>query len=88
MAAGPRPRLAALADLRPLRAELDRIGASYAEAGAAAYVALHDLGEHVWIKGLPLSGLSWRGRPEAALRRLEGVPDGAGVDALWAALRD
>ena len=35
-----------------LRAELDRIGMSYATTGAGTYPMLHDLGGEVWIKGL------------------------------------
>jgi hypothetical protein len=65
-----------------LRAELNRVGASYAAAGPAEYVAVHDLGDVVWLKGPPFSGLTWKGSPTDALERLRAVPDGAGIEAV------
>jgi hypothetical protein len=71
-----------------LRGELDRVGMSYSSAGATTYALLHDLGDAVWIKGPPLSGLSWEGSPAEALERLRGLPADAGSEKFWHALRD
>jgi hypothetical protein len=59
---------------------------SYDRASPGTYAALHDLGDVVWIKGSPPSGLLWKGPPEEALRRLAPLPDDAGTVGFWRAL--
>jgi hypothetical protein len=70
-----------------LRDELERIGASYGRAGPARYIALHDAGDEVWLRGPPASGLHWQGAAGDALEHLSMIDDGAGPDAAWAALQ-
>jgi hypothetical protein len=55
----------------PVRAELDRVGASFRRAGAAGYITVTDMEDGVRLVGPP------RDHP----RR-----DDAGTDAVWRAL--
>jgi hypothetical protein len=71
-----------------LRAELDRVGASRATAGAAHYIGVWDDSDTVLLLGPPRTlPISWDGPAEGALDLLAAVPDNAGVEAAWAALR-
>jgi len=71
-----------------LRAELERVGVTYATAGPAAHVQVTDLGDgEVWFRGPPLSGLSWSGPRAAALELLAAIADGAGVEWVLAGVR-
>jgi hypothetical protein len=86
-APGSEPNLTASASPMPaLRAELDRLGVSYSRASAGTYVALHDLGDEVLLKGPPLSGLSWQGAPDDALARLRALPSDVDPPAFWEVL--
>lgn len=72
--------------MHALRAELDRLGLSYARAGARDYVAAYDAGEAIWLRGAPLSGLSWRGPMDELLELMRRLPDDTGPDLFWRAL--
>jgi hypothetical protein len=63
-----------------LRAELDRVGVSYAKVGAAEYVQEIDLGEIVWLKGPPTRALTWKGRRSDFTQRVRGLRDDAGPE--------
>jgi hypothetical protein len=70
-----------------LRSELDRVGASFGNAGAADHVSvMRRPNGSVRIFGPPREQprRRWVGPEWRALERLATVPD-AGVDALWAA---
>jgi hypothetical protein len=73
-------------ELDPLPAELRGLGVSYDRASAGTYAAFQDLGDVVWTKGPPRSGLLWQGPPGEALRRLAPLPDDAGTVEFWPAL--
>ena len=70
-----------------LRAEIDRVGASFAKAGAARHVVAIELGDEAWLLGPPSEHprVTWRGATFDALAALAKVPDDAGPDAVWAA---
>ena len=77
-----------MADER-LRAEIDRVGASYGKVGAARYIQEAEVGGgEVWLLGPPHERprSRWSGVQADALGALAGVPDGAGPDAVWEAL--
>ena len=76
-------------DRSPLVAELDRVGASFREAGAADFVAVQLGLEEVKLLGPPREHprRSWLGPEWQALELLGALPDDAGVRALWLALR-
>jgi hypothetical protein len=83
------PNLAPLPEglIADIRVELDRLGVSYSRAGAGTYAALHDLGDVVWIKGPPRSGLFWEGAPEETLARLRSIPTDVDPPTFWTLLR-
>ncbi len=81
----PRP---VKADRSPLRAELDRVGASFAKAGAADCISVQLGLDEVKLLGPPREqprrsrlGPEWQ-----ALELLRMLPDDAGVQAVWRAL--
>jgi len=69
------------------RTELDRVGVSYRRAGAADYVKAVDLGDSLWLLGLPR--LRPRPRCEGSLDGARAVvaefADGAGPELFWEA---
>jgi hypothetical protein len=78
-----------LDDQSPVRAELDRVGASFRKAGAADYVSLsHDGDGTVRLFGPPREHprRRWVGPEWQALELLAALPDDAGVQAVWRAL--
>jgi hypothetical protein len=72
-----------------LRAELDRVGVTYQKAGAADFIWATDFGEFVSLLGPPREHprRSWRGPEGKLLSLLAPLPDDAGGDAVWTALR-
>ena len=70
-----------------LRAEIDRVGASFAKARAARHVVSIELGDEAWLLGPPSEHphVTWRGATFDALAALAKVPDDAGPDAVWEA---
>lgn len=71
-----------------LRAELERVGASFRKAGVANYISLTDFGQSVSLSGPPRQDPrpSWRGPHSQAVELLAPLPDDAGVAAVWQAL--
>jgi hypothetical protein len=71
-----------------LRAELDRVGASFRKAGAADYILIGMDGDRVWLLGPPRKHprRSWSGPSWQALERLAPLAGDAGVQAVWRAL--
>lgn len=69
-----------------LEAELDRVGVSFAKAGAADYVRTVSLGGELRLLGPP--GLqprpTWKGSNVDALALFATIPDGAGPEGFWA----
>ena len=73
----------------PLRAELDRLGASYRKAGAADYISFEeDADGTVRLHRPPRehSGRNWAGPEWQALELIAALPDEVGVHAVWRAL--
>jgi hypothetical protein len=72
----------------PVRAELDRVGASYGKAGAAGYISVTVRGGGVKLNGPPHEHprRSWLGPEWQLLELLAGLPDDAGTKALWRGL--
>lgn len=75
-------------DRSPLRAELDRVGASFAKAGAANYITVQRGIDEVKLLGPPREHPRryWLGPEWQAVELLRGLPDGVGVDGVWRAL--
>jgi hypothetical protein len=75
-------------DRSPLRAELDRVGASFAKAGAAKCISVQLGVDEVKLLGQPREHprRSWLGPEWQALELLRALPDDAGVQAVWRAL--
>jgi hypothetical protein len=71
-----------------LKAELDRVGASFAKAGAAGFISVQAGVEEVKLLGPPREHprRSWLGPEWQALELLRPLPPDAGVDAVWRAL--
>jgi hypothetical protein len=72
-----------------VRAELDRLGASYRKAGAADYISFHEDGDGTVRLHRPPrehSGQTWVGLERRALELIAALPDEAGVQAVWRAL--
>jgi hypothetical protein len=71
-----------------LHAEIDRVGASYAKAGAARYIQTWLGGSQARLIGPPNEHprAGWSGAETDALAALGVVADGAGPDAVWQAL--
>jgi hypothetical protein len=71
-----------------LKAELDRVGASFAKAGAAEFISVQAGLEEVKLLGPPSEDprCSWLGPEWQALERLRALSVDAGVDAVWRAL--
>ena len=75
-------------DRSPVFAELDRVGASFAKAGARDYVSVQLGVDEVKLLGPPREHprRSWL-RPEwQVLELLAALPDDAGVQAVWRTL--
>ena len=72
----------------PIRAELDRLGASFRKTGAADYISVTARSDGVKLTGQPREHprRSWLGPEGQALELLAGLPDGAGVQAVWLTL--
>jgi hypothetical protein len=70
--------------LAEICAELDRIGASVAQAGEADSIGVNDEGEGWASLGASevRRDLYWYGRQEVILQRLGGLPSGAGPQAV------
>ena len=73
-----------------LRAELDRVGASFRKAGAANYISINEGTdtESVHLLGHPREQprRSWQGPRWQALELLGALPDDDGTEAAWRAL--
>jgi hypothetical protein len=72
-----------------VRAQLDRLGASYRKAGATDYISFHEDGDRTVRLHRPPrehSGQTWVGLERRALELLAALPDEAGVQAVWRAL--
>ena len=76
------------AEPSPIRAELNRLGASFRKAGAANYVSATFCSDGVKLNGPPRDRprRSWLGPEWQALELLAGLPDEVGVEAVWRAL--
>jgi hypothetical protein len=72
----------------PVRAELDRVGASFRKAGAADYITVTEDDDVVRLVGPPREHPSryWKGPRWQLLELLAALPDDAGVQAVWRAL--
>jgi hypothetical protein len=72
----------------PLLAELDRVGASFAKAGAADYISVQLGLDEVKLLGPPRERprRSWLGSERRALELLSRLGDDAGTDAVWRTL--
>ena len=71
-----------------LKAELDRVGASYRKAGPANSIYVLLGVDEVKLLGPPREHprRSWLVPEWQALELLRALPDGAGVDAVWRVL--
>jgi hypothetical protein len=67
-----------------VRAELDRLGASFRKAGPANYISLSDFGETVHLVGPPREHprRAWKGPEWRALELLAPLPEDAGIAAV------
>jgi hypothetical protein len=76
------------AEHSPVRAELDRVGASLRKAGAANCLSLMFRSDGVKVNGPPREHprRSWLGPEWQLLELLSALPDDAGVQAVWRAL--
>ena len=76
------------ADPSSVRAELDRVGASYRKAGAASYIATVFRSDGVKLNGPPHEHprRSWLGPGWQLLELLAALPDEAGTESVWRAL--
>ena len=76
------------ADQSPVRAELDRVGASFHKAGAADFIMVSEDDEVVRLAGPPGEHPRryWKGPRWQLLSLLAALPDDAGVQAVWRAL--
>jgi hypothetical protein len=76
-------------DRSPIFPELDRVGASRRKAGARDYVSVQLGVDEVKLLGPPREHprKSWLGPDWQAVELLASVPDHAGVQAAWRALR-
>ena len=76
------------AEKSPVRAELDRLGASFRKAGPADYISVQLGLEEVKLLGPPREHprRSWLGPEWQLLELLAVLPDDAGVQAVWRAL--
>jgi len=76
------------AEQSAVRAELDRVGASFRTAGAADYVSATEDEDAVRLVGPPREHPRryWKGPRWQLLELLTALPDDAGVAAVWRAL--
>jgi len=76
------------AEHSPVRAELDRVGASFRKAGAADYISITEDDDAVRLVGPPREHPRryWKGPRWQLLELLVALPDDAGVQAVWRAL--
>jgi hypothetical protein len=72
----------------PVRAELDRVGASFRKAGTRDYISVQLALEEVKLLGPPREHprRSWLGPEWQLLELLAALPDDAGVQAVWRGL--
>jgi hypothetical protein len=72
-------------DPSPVRAELDRVGASFRKAGAADYITVTEDEDAVRLVGPPREHPRryWKGPRWQLLELLAALPDDAGVQAVW-----
>ena len=77
-------------DPSPIRAELDRVGASFRKAGAADYITVAEDDDAVSLVGPPRKHPRryWTGPAWQLLELLAALPDDVGVQAVWRALND
>jgi hypothetical protein len=75
-------------DRSPVRAELDRVGASFRKAGAPDYISVQLGVDEVKLLGPPRQRprRSWLGPEWQLLELLATLPDDAGVQAVWRVL--
>jgi hypothetical protein len=75
-------------DQSPVRAELDRVGASFRKAGAADYITVTEDEDAVRLVGPPREHPRryWKGPRWQLLELPAALPDDAGVQAVWRAL--
>ena len=73
------------AEPSPIRAELDRVGASFRKAGAADYITVTEAGDAVRLVGPPREHPRryWKGPSWQLLEALAALPDNAGSLAVW-----
>jgi hypothetical protein len=71
-----------------VRAELDRIGASFRKAGAGDYITVTEDADAVRFVGPPREHPRryWKGPRWQLLELLDALPEDAGVQAVWRAL--
>ena len=71
-----------------VRAELDRVGASFRKAGAADYITVTEDDAGVRLVGPPREHPRryWKGPRWQLLELLAALPDDAGVQAVWRAV--
>jgi hypothetical protein len=76
------------AEQSPIRAELDRVGASFRKAGAADYITVTEDADAVRLVGPPREHPRryWTGPAWQLFELLAALPDDAGVQAVWRAL--
>jgi hypothetical protein len=73
-----------------IRAELDRLGASFRKAGAADYITITEDEDAVRLVGPPREHPRryWKAPRWQLLELLGALPDDAGVRDVWRALAD
>jgi hypothetical protein len=71
-----------------VRAELDRLGASFRKAGAADYITVSEDADAVRLVGPPREHPRryWKEQRWQFLELLAALPDNAGVQAVWRTL--
>jgi hypothetical protein len=76
------------ADPPSVRAELDRVGASFRKAGSADYITVTEDEAAVRLVGPPREHprRHWKGPRWQLLELLAALPDDAGVQAVWRTL--
>ena len=74
----------------PIRAELDRVGASYRQAGPVDHISVQLGLDEVKLLGPPHENprRSWLGPEWQAVEMLRRLPDNAGTQAVWRVLAD
>ena len=82
------PPVAAGPQRSDVRAELDRVGASFRKAGAANYISVSEDEDAVRLVGPPREHPRryWKGPHWQLLELLAALQDEGGVEAVWRAL--